>query len=293
MCKNRNMEGLSLFHGIELTDSVSGSGWEEQNKQWNDAAKGILQSALTLRLRRIQAGHDYEAWLSLKTFAFTPLTASLDLDLVYEKERLSTLQEWEGILLPALLDVKRLVSEKVPSHRLHVFVKSILPVALALGFVFRESTGFTLLLDREKPRETWSTEREPSEVDPLLVDWNYDPSGDAQAAVVDVTTSRPIKDAVNEVLPALSLIPAYRITLELPTVSRESVKDAAHAQAIAQQVGRIFQKLCDRQRVAHIHLFAVVPVELAVLIGYQCNALCPITLYEFSERTYKPIGTIR
>jgi hypothetical protein len=295
-CLNWNLADLSRFNGISLTDDGSHTTWEAQNEKRNDAAKRILQAALALRLRRINADRSYEPWICLKTFFFEPPTANLDLDLnwlklVHEKERLPTLQEWEQILLPALLDVKQITSEKVSSRRIHVFVQRILPVAIALGFAFRESSRFTLLLEGQ--RETWSTDTQPLEKEPLRSELNFNDHGDLQAAVVEVATTRSIKQSVEDTLPLLGLAPGYHIRLELPELSREAVRDADHAQAIAQQVGRVSQHLCDQQRVARIHLFVLLPAELAVLIGHQLNALCPLTLYEFGkERVYKPVGTI-
>jgi hypothetical protein len=292
-CVNWDLADLSRFNGILLADGVTDTTWKVQN----DIARRILQAAMTLRLRRIKADPGYEAWISLKTFSFKPPAACLDLDLnwlglIRDKERLSTLQEWEQILLPALLDVKQVISEKVPSRRVHVFMLSILPVAIALGFAFRESARFTLLLERSQKGETWSTDEQPLEEEPLHREFDYNDQGDAQTAVVEVATTRSIKQAVKDALPVLGLTPSYHIQLELPEPSRDSVKDAAHALAIAKQVGLVCQNLCDRQRVAHIHLFTSIPAELAVLIGYHLNALCPITLYEF-DRIYKPVGTIQ
>jgi hypothetical protein len=295
-CRKRRLPELTGFHGIELTDDGTNITWEEQNKRRNRAAKSILQAALTLRLRRSKADRAYEASLCLKTFFFEPPTASLDLhldwlQLVHEKERLPTPREWEEILWPALLDVKQIVSEKILSRRIHVFVKSILPVALAFGFAFRKAAGLTLLLERQK--ESWSTEEQPSEQAPLLCEFHKNDREDSQQAVVEVATSRSIQQAVADALPLHELTPAFHVRLALPELSGTAVKDAAHAQAIARQVGRVCQDLCDQQRVAHIHLFVAIPVELAVLIGHQLNALCPITLYEFHQKTYQPVGVIQ
>ncbi len=293
LCMNWNLADLSRFNGILLADGTADTTWKVRN----DAARRILQAAMTLRLRRINADSGYEPWISLKTFFFKPHTICLDLDLnwlelIRGKERLSTLQEWEQILLPALLDVKQVISEKISNRRVHVFIQAILPVAIALGFAFRESARFTLLLERTHKEEAWSTNEQPSEEELLQSEFEYHDQGDAQTAVVEVATTRSIKQAVKEALPILGLAPSYHVQLELPELSRDSVKDAAHALAIARQVGSVCQSLCDRQRVAHIHLFVAIPAELAVLIGHQLNALCPITLYEF-DRIYKPVGTLQ
>ena len=132
----------------------------------------------------------------------------------------------------------------------------------------------------------------PRKTEPLQRDFDHNDQGDTQTAVVEVATTRSIKQSVKDALPVLGLTPGYHVQLELPELSRDSVKDAAHALAIAKQVGSICQNLCDRQRVARIHLFTAIPAELAVLIGHQLNALCPITLYEFYGK-YEPVGSIQ
>ena len=298
-CYKRNLTDLSSFNGLSLTeDGATDSTQEQKNTKRNEAAKRILQAAFALRLRRINADHRYETSLYLRTFIFAAPTAALDLALdwsrlIYEKERTNTPQEWDELLWPALLDVKQTISEQVRSHRIHVFVKSILPIAIALGFVFRETTRITSLIEGQK--ETWSTETRPAEKDLLQQEWIYNDYGDQKGAVIEVATSRPIRSAVADTLSMIGLNVAYHIRLESPEISRESVRDAAHAQAIARQVGQVCQNLCDERGVRHLHLFVAIPAELAVLIGHQLNALCPITLYEFKndERVYKLIGTLR
>ena len=298
-CYNRNLTDLSSFNGLSLTnDGTTSITREEQNTRRNKVAKRILQAAFPLRLRRINADRNYEPSLYLRTFVFAAPTASLDLALdwsrlAYEKEQTNTPQEWDEILWPALLDVKQTISEKVPSHRIHLFIKGILPIAVALGFAFRETTRITSLIEGQK--ETWSTGISPTEKDPLHQEWIYNDHGNQKEAVVEVATSRPTRSAVERTLPELDLIAAYHIRLESPIISRDSVRDAAHAQVIAQQVGQVCQKLCDERGVRQLHLFIATPVELAVLIGHQLNALCPITLYEYKsdEGAYKPIGTLR
>jgi SMODS-associated and fused to various effectors sensor domain/TIR domain len=292
-CTNWDLANLSQFNAIVLTSSVIETTWKERN----NIARRILQSAITLRLRRVKADLSYEPAISLKTFPFKAHTAYLDLDLdwlelISEKEHLSTLQEWEQILLPALLDVKQVISEKISMRRIHLFIQAILPAAIALGFIFRESARFTLLLERSQKGETWSTEVQPSVKEPLHKEFHFNDQGSARIAVVEVATSRPTEQAVKDALPILGIIPTYHVQLELPELSRESVKDAAHALAIAQQVGSVCQNLCDQQHVSYIHLFVAVPTELAVLIGYYLNALCPIMIYEF-DRGYKPFGMIQ
>lgn len=297
-CYNRNLTDVSGFNGLLLSGNGVVLTPEEENKKRNEAARRILQAAFALRLRRNNADRNYEPTLFLRTFVFAPATTSLDLfldwlQLMYEKEQTATLQEWDEILWPALLDVKHIISEKVSSQRIHLYVKGILPVAIALGFVFRESARITLLLEGQK--ETWSTETSPSEKEPLGNEWIYHNQREPHVAVIEVATSRSTKQGVAATLLKTGLTPEYHIRLTTSEFSRESVRDAAHARAIARQMSQICQNLCDERGVTHMHLFVAIPVELAVLIGHQLNALCPITLYEFNsdEKVYQPIGTIR
>jgi SMODS-associated and fused to various effectors sensor domain/TIR domain len=147
----------------------------------------------------------------------------------------------------------------------HEIVQAIEHEADAIALVFREVTRITLLLEEQK--ETWSTETHPSEKDPLRKEWIYDDHGDQQQAVIEVATSRSTTQSVAETLSVIGLTPAYHIRLESLEFSRESVRDAAHARAIAQQVAQLCQNLCDERGVRHLHLFLATPVELAVLIG--------------------------
>ncbi|GCE14561.1 SAVED domain-containing protein [Tengunoibacter tsumagoiensis] len=298
-CSRHNLGDVSDFNGLSLTEDGAVAPMEaEQNVRRNKAARRILKAALVLRLRRVQADYSYEPTLCLMTFPYMPVTTSLDLRLDWTpvidgKERTCTPQEWNDILWPALQDVKRCLSETVHSHRLHLFIKSIFPVALALGFVLRATTGMTLILHGQQ--ETWSTQARPTETEPFLTEWHCTKNGDQRRAVIEVTSGRSIKQSVAQAITDFDLQPAYHIRLVSPDLSRESIRDASHARSVAWQIAQVCQKLCDEHGVRQIHLFVVIPVELAVLVGQQLNALCPITLYEFNstEGAYTPIGILR
>ncbi len=77
--------------------------------------------------------------------------------------------------------------------------------------------------------------------------------------------------------------------------SSDAVKDASHAIAMAQQIGKELRILCDNKVISHLHLFAALPVELAVMVGHQLNALCVVTLYHYrsSDKRYVPVCTLK
>ena len=64
---------------------------------------------------------------------------------------------------------------------------------------------------------------------------------------------------------------------------------------MAQQIGKELRSLCDNKGISHLHLFAALPVEMAVMVGHQLNALCAVTLYHHrsSDKHYVPVCTLK
>lgn len=61
------------------------------------------------------------------------------------------------------------------------------------------------------------------------------------------------------------------------------------------QVGKELRRLYGQGSVTHIHLFAVLSVALAVMVGHQLNALCAVTLYHHKslDKRYVPVCTLK
>jgi hypothetical protein len=298
-CADRGLRSLKAFNGVSLPERATGAPDEEFNMQLRQIARRILEATLALRLRRVGADRKYEPCLYLRTYTYEPPTDSLDLDLNWtglfpSKDELPTEKEWDEILLPALDDVKNVLSEKIPSRRLQMFVQAHLPAAFALGFTIPASSHFTLLL--EGRHGTWSTEGSASTPEPLhyLTSEN---NGDAHVAVMEIAIATDTALDVTKNLPLLGLSYKHRIRFDLPGGPDyiSGVKDASHALAMSHQVGRELRRLCNKEGVTHIHLFAAIPAALAVMIGHQMNALGAITFYHFLEkdRVYVPVCMLR
>lgn len=297
-CAAHSLPSLTDFNGVSLPDSsISGT------KPFNDAlaavAERTLRATFELRLRRVGADRNYEPCICFKTFAYEPPTPSLDLDLDWtglfkSKDEVPTVEVWEEVLFPALQDVKHVLSEKAPSRKLHVFMQAILPAAFAFGFHFPASAHLRLLLE-DDDHGTWSTAGTTSDPLPLhLV--TYKDNGTADVAIVELALSRATAPGLAQSLPSLALSFKHHIRLE-PLGGPDhltAVKDAAHALAMAHQIGRELRTLCDSRGVSHIHLFAALPDDLAVMVGHQLNALCAITLYHYilSKKRYIPVCTL-
>jgi hypothetical protein len=71
------------------------------------------------------------------------------------------------------------------------------------------------------------------------------------------------------------------------------VRDAAHALAIACQVRAAILRARQQHLPAQTHLFGVMPLGLAVLIGWLLNACEPIQCYDFDRNASGYVPTFR
>ncbi len=287
LCASRGLRSLKDFNFDTLPDpQVDQAAFNEKRRK---VANEVLKAALRLRLRRIQADDDYELSICLYTFKDRPSPPYLDLDLNWydlflDRDRLPSQVEWQGTLLPALLDAKDALGELCTSRRLHISLQSILPAAFALGSTFPATTSFTLLPWNKETEEEWSSTGAISLSDPLRrLSYNNE-EGDSRVAIVEIAIAQLTAPAVSKTLPLLALSYRHHLQFSLPEGLDygKGVKDAPHARAIANQIGKELRSLPGKG-VSQIHLFAAIPAALAVLIGHQFNAICPVTVYEYSR----------
>jgi hypothetical protein len=101
--------------------------------------------------------------------------------------------------------------------------------------------------------------------------------------------SRNVDSAVGAWLAANGATVRKRIRLSLPGgSSRTSVDDGPHALALAYQIEAFILDERSANAEATIHLFAAMPVGLAVLLGTRLNRCGPIQCYEYVKNTYQP-----
>lgn len=307
--RNITFEELEQFcavHGDDtlkqmyLLDEPTARRDEPVEKYLKFIAQQVLEAAFRGRLQRVGADRKYEASLCLHTYVFTPRTDSLDLDLDWteffpEKDEPPTEEVCENVLLPALDDVKRVLSKEKISNRVHIFLKAHIPAALALGASLPEVAGFKLLIDAYvgTHTETWNTEGPTSALEPLQ-HTTFEKNGDAHVAVVEIGIPSATASDVEKNLELLGISYKHHIRYEIPDGSDRRVRDSAHARTISFHVGQELRRLYGREGVTHVHLFAAIPVALAVMIGHQINAMSAITLYHFTmeNRRYTPMCTL-
>jgi hypothetical protein len=295
-CAEHGCPDLTAFNALILPDDSGEAADTTMNARLREAGQRLLRAALRLRLARIGGDADtYEPRLCFHTFPYMSPASSLDLDLdwtaLFTPEDHWPAQEiWLEVMLPALHDVRQVLSTLPHGRTLHLNVQAHLAAAVALGFVFSLTSRFSLLLSNEQKRFAWSTQETITDAEPLR-SRTYKGTGETSAAVVEILVSRQIIPAVTHSLSALGISYGHRLQLEVKKgVSNEAVSDGAHALAIARQVGRELRTLSDRDGVGHIHLFLACPAELAVLIGHHLNALGTVTVYEYRKQTREYIS---
>jgi len=292
----RGYRSLTEFNAVPLSNPTHDK--EQFNKELRSIAERIMKATYTLRLRRVGADRTYEPRINFHTFHYEPPTPSLDLDLDWtelfeSKDEVPTGDEWEDILLTALDDVKNMLSAKTPSRKLHVYLNARLPAAIALGAAIPATAHFELLL--QSNHSTWSTKGTPTDPSPLRL-LSFHEKGDAQSALIELAISRNTAPGIAQSLPTLNISYKHHVRFEPKDEppNSDAVKDAAHALAMSRQIGMELRNLCDNKGISHLHLFAALPVELAVMVGHQLNAVCAVTLYYYrnSDKRYVPVCTL-
>jgi SMODS-associated and fused to various effectors sensor domain/TIR domain len=290
----RGYRTLTDFNAVLLPDPDHDK--EQFNKELRSIAERILMATYTLRLRRVGADRTYEPHINFHTFRYEPPTPTLDLDLDWTElfegqDEVPTRAEWDDLLLPALNDVKNMLSVKTPSRKLHIYSNARLPAAIALGAAIPAPAHFELLLHSN--HDTWSTKGTPTDSSPLRLLPSHE-KGDTQTALIELAISRNTAPGIAQSLP-ISYKHRLRFEPKDEPPNTSAVKNAAHALAMSRQIGMELRNLCDNKGISHLHLFAALPVELAVMVGHQLNALCAVTLYYYrnSDQRYVPTCTLK
>lgn len=189
-----------------------------------------------------------------------------------------------------LTELRDMIQPPQFSERLTVHLQCRLSQALLFGWVFRRVTGFSLqIVSRD---EIWVTDGLPSKAtgmhDDLPVFLNQE---SREVAVAIHAAPRSITSSVEEFVSSWQSPP--RILLGLSLFGGQIV-NAAHALSTAREIATKLKDISDRWRATQIHLFGAMPVGLACLIGYQLNAICPLSLYylDASRTQYQLAGTI-
>jgi len=219
-------------------------------------------------------------------------TAPVALDLDFTQYFLSGLPSqkiWVEEFYPTLESFKKaLVNKKILHMRLYSFAH--LSLGFLFGYIFRQRSGFELEIEQLFPsggrREIWSTNNHPAK-NPLLI---KEFPGEIGSTNLCINLNLMSKDnsSFSKYIKKSRL--SYRALLELTPSKYPCVISNGQAIKIAAQMANSIKKLNAKYGTNTVHIFAAIPLGLALLAGHHLNACGKIQCYEFDNvsRQYSP-----
>ena len=274
---------ISSFNGAKV-DAAAGS----------RAVRDAAHRAAELVLRRVVLPFQKPLLIGLTSKQVGPSDVSLDLDFTpYFADGLPAQKEWNTNFPRALEQVKSaLLARSLTRLRLRTFAH--LSLGLLFGFVFRERTGFLLEIEqatRGQPPAVWSASEQAKAHEMSMKE--HPAQLDSRNLLVKINLFAPDDASIAAYAKESGL--SYRVLLDItPPVYPYFISGG--------QVIRMARELADRIKEIHaryatntVHLFAAVPLGLAILIGYNLNACGSIQCYEFDNalRAYRPSCLLR
>jgi len=229
--------------------------------------------------------------LSSKQKTSEDVALHLDFMSFFENGLPST-EVWTEQFSPALNSIKSaLVKRNRLSLRLHAFCH--LSLGYLFGYVFRKTTGYRLEIEQvsNNKRANWATDAS-REDNPLRV---VELPGTLESRDLCVKINLMSADDNSVARYAQKTGASYRAVLELLPSSYPCMITESEAIAIAMDLAGKIKQMHARYDTSTVHLFAAIPLGLALLIGYNMNACGTIQCYEFdnAHREYLPSCTLR
>lgn len=187
-------------------------------------------------------------------------------------------EAWTTDLLPALADVHRSLEEVGAPRRLRIGGNLHLSAALAIGWQFRQPTGYILEADHAAvPSVTALTT-------PDAHDWRLvvqpGPTEGEERLVVCVHATKDVTQAMDA--HARELPPA-RATLHVyppdGTPGRQSVKPT-EANSLAAAIAAEIDRCRETYRTGQTHLYLACPWPLATLLGWHLSSTGRLVMHE-------------
>ncbi|MDP3921701.1 MAG: SAVED domain-containing protein [Candidatus Omnitrophota bacterium] len=199
---------------------------------------------------------------------------------------------WNEEFVPALRGLKDALLSK-NNTKLRLFSRAHLSLGIMFGYIFRDRTGFTLEIEQiNKPdKKIWST---VAKEEPNLVKIEITPVGnlDSKNLVVNINLISNDNNSFSNYVQKSGL--RYRAMIEAHPVSYPCLVSNGEALSFTKE-------LIDKIKSAHgafgtntVHIFAAIPLGLALFIGYHLNACGQVQCYEFdkAKREYFPSANL-
>jgi len=220
----------------------------------------------------------------------TTAPVALDLDFTpYFSSGLPAQKTWIEEFTPTLESFKKiLVNKKALKVRLYSFAH--LSLGFLFGYIFRQRSGFELEIEQILPsggrREIWSTNRRPTK-NPLLIK-EFPGEVGSKNLCVNLNLMSNDNSSFSKCIKKNRL--SCRALLELTPSGYPCVISNGQAVEIATKMASSIKKLNAKYGTNKVHIFAAIPLGLALLVGYHLNACGKIQCYEFdnASRQYSP-----
>lgn len=183
-------------------------------------------------------------------------------------------------------DLRKKIIKESQNHLIQIEALSHLTLGYIIGFVFRSTTGFKLqVLQRFKDlEEIWeyeSTNNSKIEEN-IKINTKFSNDNSKDLIICLEFTNKPVKHLAKEYLTINNI--EYKEIIEFILTTPIS------ANRVTPLVNTIINTIVKVKGIKMIHLFGAIPLALAILLGYNFNAMPTIQLYEFdmAERNYIP-----
>lgn len=277
---------LSLYHAHQLQEPDNAQNLS-LTEQLQDVASRILSRVLKSSKHLYQQSKIFSLQFSTRDLLPEEDEDILTIDATQLFLSGSTERDSWNLVETALFTIKQQISKYYGRPRLRVHGNRHLTAAALFGYVFRASSGFQI--EVRQRTESWSTDCEP--VRDLNVEVHEVPgSYHTDTLFVQVSaTGKPVGDGVRRYVQTADLYPAISLsfTHSLEPCGIDGI-DNATCCALARTISHRIATILSQNEISEIHLFAAVPQALAMMIGYQLNALRSVQLYEYLNGTYHP-----
>jgi len=274
---------LTTYNGHIIESNVTDTAGLQHHLRLS--ANNVLREYLTRAFDPKQPEHDRNPRLDFHTWPSRwdnpPPDLDIDWSRFFPNESLPSHDIWQSFLVPALDDVKSALAEITGPRTLCVRAKARLSAGFALGFAFRQPSGFNVEIEQDG--ELWSTAASRSQANALRV---TEAAGDicSGALAVEMSISTDVSPAVNRHAQTRGRDFRARLRFEPHGgPERRSVPDWQCAINMAAQASARIRQARNDYKAEEIHLFASMPLGLAVLLGHQLNACGAIQCYEFEN----------
>ena len=287
---------ITTFSGVKISDPKRISTEKARSRLRSELATvagRALQAALKRNTYSFTADQDRRLILDIHTRQYTRQTQVPDLDLDWrgffnEGGSLPSPLVWADTLLPALTDIKQGVATEYGTGTVYVRAKAHLSVGVALGFAFRATTGFHLNV--VQGQDLWATDCTPQDREPLVVSTTGG-GIDSRDLAVELSITGDVAPKVDSFVRKRGQTFRARVKFQPPAgAGRDAVAGTEEALAMAIQVCMEIRRVRGEYGTDKTHVFAMMPLALAMLLGHQLNACGPVQMYEYDNETssYQP-----